>query len=70
MIQYAQSARQEESTLCHQAIPILTKVLARYPRDTNALNDLGKSFEKGNSEKANELFERAVLYDPSPYRIH
>jgi tetratricopeptide (TPR) repeat protein len=60
-----------ESDQADQAIPILTKVLARYPRDASALADLGKSFaQKGNTEEAIQFFERAVLYDPSRYKIH
>jgi tetratricopeptide (TPR) repeat protein len=60
-----------ESDQADEAVPILTKVLARYPRDANALADLGKSFaQKGNTEMAIRYFERAVLYDPSRYKIH
>ncbi|MFN7995644.1 MAG: tetratricopeptide repeat protein [Bryobacteraceae bacterium] len=60
-----------ESDQAEEAVPILTKVLARYPRDANALADLGKSFaQKGNSDIAIHYFERAVEYDPSRYKIH
>jgi tetratricopeptide (TPR) repeat protein len=60
-----------ESDQPGEAVPILTKVLTRFPRDAGTLADLGKSFaQKGNTEKAIQFYESAVLYDPSRYQIH
>ncbi|MEO8659227.1 MAG: tetratricopeptide repeat protein [Bryobacteraceae bacterium] len=60
-----------EAALADQALPILTKVLAKYPRDASALADLGKVLaQKKDTPKAIEALERALSCDPGRYRIH
>src|SRR5260370_20863615 len=60
------SAREAE-----QAVPVLEKLLATNSTDGEAYADLGKDLEvEGQTAKAIEAYERALVYDQSQYSLH
>lgn len=53
------------------AVPILERVLARFPKDAAALADYGKDLtQKGDKRGAIEAFESSLKEDGSEYRLH